>query len=893
MLLLLLAAFGLRMWQLGYKSLWLDEGISVTFSIDGPPRIFDVLIERDLHPPLYYLLIWGWTQLGGLSEWSVRYPSMSIGVLLVALLYRFGRALYAGRATALLASALAAASPFLIYYSQEARMYGALAAAGLAATLGLRAALERGGRWRWVVYALLLALPPYLHHFGWMVVAFHGAFALLTWRRYRGGAFAWALAVSAVLVAYLPWVRPALQQILRLRDTPDFWLGALSLWYVAQHAFAAFAVGFGGALERYLPVLVLFAGAFVLGTLYVAWRGLLLRRVDDLLIALYVLLPTAILYAIVAQNPKFADRYLILIVPPFLLLLARGIVGVAELGTRLRLGALRVVAALLALGMVAVSCREAARVYEDDAYAKEDYRGAVDYMIRNWQTGDAAVLMLDSYQVFDYYSHGRLKRYGLNPTDDLQFAAGHLNEIVRQGHPRIWVLMWNPDWADPTGSVRALLDETLVRVPIEVNEFRRLPIRLYSLDGRPTFDARPRPPVETDFRFGDGPRLFGLDLGPADPVVAGESRPIRLFWEPLRVMAEELRISLRLTRDGREWWRWDGSPAAPSYPTTYWKPGLPVRGVLKIEVPAGTPPGAYELSLVMYHSGSGRTLGAPARLATIDVARPEGALDPGRLPIPTRPPVDLGGGVELVGQEWQGGSVDAGATIELALGWRLASAPSVAARRLTLVDAAGRSWPLWDGMAYPTARWRQGELVLDRIVAVVPPGAATGAARLQVSVDGSTELGWIEVRSRPRSFAAPSVGRTLDVTLGDFARLVGVEVPPSAARGKAARVVLHWQARAHTRVGHTVFVHLIDAADRPVAQRDATPGNGALPTTGWLSGEFLRDEYSLAVPVGLEAGTYRLAVGMYEPRSGRRVPVVGPHGPEPGDRVIVATVAVR
>ncbi|HEY3108917.1 MAG TPA: glycosyltransferase family 39 protein, partial [Chloroflexota bacterium] len=462
MLLVLLAAFATRMWHLGWKSLWLDEGISVTFAADGPPRLFEVLIERDIHPPLYYLTLWGWTRVGGSGETSLRFPSVLVGVLLVALLYRLAGQLRpgpAGRATGLLAASLATFSPFLIYTSQEARMYGALAAAGLGATIALRWALEArrpGALTRWGLYALAMAVPPYLHHFGWMIFAFHGAFLALASWRYRARALPWLGAAALAALAYLPWLGPLARQVARLRDTPDFWQGALSLWFVAQHVFAAFAVG----------------------ALLIAWHGLLRGRTDDLLLILYLVLPTAILYAIVARNPKFADRYLIVALPAFLLLLARGVVGIGEVGLRLR-GRLRPaglaaagLAGVLALGLVAVSYREGMRVYDDEAYAKEDYRGAVDFLIRHWQSGDAVLLMLDSYQVFDYYSHGKLTRIGLNPTDDLEFAARELNRVVEKGHPRLWVLMWNPDWADPSGAVRAMLDETLERLPLELDSFR-------------------------------------------------------------------------------------------------------------------------------------------------------------------------------------------------------------------------------------------------------------------------------------------------------------------------------------------------------------------------------------------------------------------------------------
>ena len=135
--------------------------------------------------------------------------------------------------------------------------------------------------------------------------------------------------------------------------------------FVVRHVFAAFAVGSGGALERYAIVLAIFVAAFALGAAFVAWRGLLRGYTSDLLVVLYIFVPTAMLYAAVASNPKFDDRYLILVVPPFLLLLARGVVAVAELGLRWRRSraalVLPVVAATLAVGLLVVSWREALR----------------------------------------------------------------------------------------------------------------------------------------------------------------------------------------------------------------------------------------------------------------------------------------------------------------------------------------------------------------------------------------------------------------------------------------------------------------------------------------------------------------------------------------------------
>jgi uncharacterized membrane protein len=924
LLLIVLAAFWSRCLELGTKSLGLDEGISVLFSGAGPPRLFQTLAERDLHPPLYYLMLHYWMRVAGLSETAVRFPSVLAGVLLVPLVYRLARQLFRewpARTTGLLAAALLAASPFLLYYAQEARMYGALALTGLAATSALWAALNRRDRalWPWLLYGLLLALPPYLHHFGWLVPAFHAAFVLLTLRRYGRRALGWLAGAALALLLYLPWLPSAARQIVRLRDTPDFWRGALSLWFVAQHAFAAFAVGFGGALERYPLVLALFVGLFAVGVGFAVARGVLAGRSADLLLLLYLVVPLLLLYAVVANNPKFADRYLIVVVPPFALLLARGLTWLGELGLRLRasrpaLGsAVAGLAVALALGVVAVSAREAERVYADEAYAKDDFRGTVDYLIGHWQEGDGVLLMIDTWQAFDYYSHSWLTRYGFGPTDDLGFVANQLNTIVARGHKRLWVVFWNPDWADPSGSIRALLDGTATRLPLDYPGGRGLPMRLYSLTDRPTFSAAAEPTRRLDAELDGRLTLLGLDGDLARAIEPGASRQLALYWQPLRELTEDLQVSYRLVGRDHEWWRHDARPAAHTYPTFYWKPDRPVRGTLDLAVPAGTPPGRYELQAIVYDAATGAELptgpdgrGAPRlTLGEIEVAPPTVLPTVEALPLPPAPELRLDG-LTLVALAAPPSPVEAGAGFELAFGWRGEGAGTDKLVEVGLDDAAGRAWALSTappgGDAYPTSRWRDGELVVDRRSVVVPAGVAPGPARLWLrtrdggaaSVQSAAErIGTIELRARAHETRPPSPPHRTDFALGEHARLIGYDAPPSVERGGALKLVLYWRAVAGTRTAYAVFVHLVGTSERPLAQRDGPPGGGALPTTGWLPGEYLTDEWVVPLPPELAPGEYRLVVGMYDPRTGARAPVSGPDGAQPNDRAVLGTVLVR
>ena len=63
-LLCLLLATALRILRLGFQPLWWDEGYSVWFATHSLAQMA-ALTAQDIHPPLYYALLHGWTALLG------------------------------------------------------------------------------------------------------------------------------------------------------------------------------------------------------------------------------------------------------------------------------------------------------------------------------------------------------------------------------------------------------------------------------------------------------------------------------------------------------------------------------------------------------------------------------------------------------------------------------------------------------------------------------------------------------------------------------------------------------------------------------------------------------------------------------------------------------------
>jgi hypothetical protein len=105
---------------------------------------------------------------------------------------------------------LAAANPFWIEYSQEARMYAALLAETLGLSLLYLRWLDKGARGTLVAYALIAALALYTHYLSLWVIAAHAFHALLAARRERAVSRPFSplpllAAQAAAGLLFVPW----------------------------------------------------------------------------------------------------------------------------------------------------------------------------------------------------------------------------------------------------------------------------------------------------------------------------------------------------------------------------------------------------------------------------------------------------------------------------------------------------------------------------------------------------------------------------------------------------------------------------------------------------------------------------------------------------------------
>jgi mannosyltransferase len=316
-LVVLLLGFALRLVNLRGRPLWYDEAFAVLYASLSPEQMFYGTVTpvqgvgaADVHPLLYYFLLHGWIELVGRSSLAVRFLSVAMGMVTVALLGRLAAWCFDWR-TGLMVGMLAAVNPFHVAYSQEARMYALLGLAAVMATYGLLRALEeeetsstRLRSW-WALYAVGVALTLYAHNLG--------AFILLSLHLLALGRQQWwrrlpslVLSDLVVLALFGPWLVVALPGQVGFVGK-GYWLTAPGIEAVAR-AIMLPVLTFYEPAPAWLVGLGLFVGLAVLTLLALrAWRAR--SRAIWFLVLCWV--PILLLLTISRWRPIYLERALL------------------------------------------------------------------------------------------------------------------------------------------------------------------------------------------------------------------------------------------------------------------------------------------------------------------------------------------------------------------------------------------------------------------------------------------------------------------------------------------------------------------------------------------------------------------------------------------------------
>jgi mannosyltransferase len=342
---------------IGSQSYWYDEAHTVWILHSSFGEMLARIQSSETSPPLYFILAWPWAHLFGDSESALRSLSALAGVVTVPVAYAAGAKLMSRRA-GVIAAALTACNPLLVWYSQEARSYALmvlLTGVALLAFAYLRAEPTRGWMITWTI-AGGLALAT--HYYAALTVVPE---AIWLFRHYRSHRVI-RIGLAAVVVWSSALAIFVLEQFRFLAG--NNWIADVPLARRAADVPKAFVVGPAAPLSQWL---VLASGILVA---FAAWlvvkRAGAHERVPILFIARLTAAGIALVIVLIALGFDQVDyRNMLALWLPTALVVAGG------LGVR-RSGAAGVVAAgaLCAIGIIIV-----VGVAVDGRLQRPDWRG--------------------------------------------------------------------------------------------------------------------------------------------------------------------------------------------------------------------------------------------------------------------------------------------------------------------------------------------------------------------------------------------------------------------------------------------------------------------------------------------------------------------------------------
>lgn len=279
------------------------------------------------------------------------------------------------------------------------------------------------------------------------------------------------------------------------------------------------------------------------------------------------------------------------------------------------------------------------------------------------------------------------------------------------------------------------------------------------------------------------------------------------------------------------------------------------------------------------------------------------------LPIEHRQPVNFGDEIQFLGYSLESDKEDA---VGITLYWRALGAVSGDyTAYLKLVNAIYHVWgeaegrPSWGGT--PTNQWQEGEIFYSCHEIKPWPGTPPDVYQIELSLyepyqqrsltpanDQNPLLGPVEIpRGVPPPVEALDIEHRVGANLGGKVQLLGYSMESGFRPGDGIHLTLFWQCLEEMDKDYTVFTHLVDGEGNIWGQKDNPPVDGFYPTTLWMEGEIVRDQYDLTIPADAPPSRYWLAIGMYQVETGQRLKVLNDDGSIRDDKIPLDEFVVR
>ncbi len=426
-LLVSLAAFYLRFYDLSFQSFNVEEGLSWFFSrglfSDIPGNLLKL---KEIHPPLYFFMLNLWMMVGGGdSEFMLRLPSAFFSFACVPLMYLLGIRILQ-RKVAILGSLLMAVSAFVVPCSQEARMYAVGMFLALASFYFLWRWQEERQAYLGVLYAAATIMALYTHYFFLFMWVGQIVFMFLQKEMYETIMYHWIAALAVIAIFFLPWVpsffeQASFEKVSLLAPAASF--GDI-LVLVRDLSFSSIFSEPGTSPSRagLDPMIIL--GLISLCIVAAGYLDLLDKQ--KAFLGAYFLLPLVCAFGLAYFTSSFhifLSKYFMLTAPAFYLLLANGMFQIRS----------RIIFGLVVALFIFINCQGLYNWFKVPYYGHAEWREIAASLSQRFVAGDLIVVQPDlGRPVLLYYLRDRYPVGGYDVFDPLKVSSDF------EGYSRFW-----------------------------------------------------------------------------------------------------------------------------------------------------------------------------------------------------------------------------------------------------------------------------------------------------------------------------------------------------------------------------------------------------------------------------------------------------------------------
>lgn len=305
-------SFAFATYNLGFRSMWFDEVISVNTVKEDWTTFWTNILELEAYQRLYLLLLKLWITLGD-NDTNVRFLSVIFSTASVPVIYLVGKELFDSRA-GIFAAFFLGVNGFFIYYSQEARGYTLLLFLTLCSSYFAVRCVKSPTRKSWAGYTVFSVLAVYTHLFGVWILLNHAVSLFFLPRKmidWKGISYSGLIIVISLL--------PILLFIAKTTVGQTDWIAKPTFKEIEQ-LLLAFA-GWPGNIGEFVYLLIYVIPATLLARSCVQ-QGFSFNTWRYAFIVIWLYLPIILVYSASMVKPMFVFRYMIITLPGFILFAA-------------------------------------------------------------------------------------------------------------------------------------------------------------------------------------------------------------------------------------------------------------------------------------------------------------------------------------------------------------------------------------------------------------------------------------------------------------------------------------------------------------------------------------------------------------------------------------------